>query len=264
MGRIISVANQKGGVGKTTTTVNTASAIAARGKKVLIVDIDPQGNSTLGLGLDKETETENVYNLLISEMPVRQVIKKTAYENLDIIPSNIQLTGAEVELVNEDERETRLKKGLDGIKEDYDYIFIDSPPSLGLLTLNSLVASDSVMIPMQCEFYALDGLGQLLNTISLVRESLNPHLTIEGVVITMFDGRTSLSLQVVEEIKKKFKDRVYDTVIPRNVRLSEAPSFGQPIDIYDRNSKGAAAYDRLAAEITGIKDALKSAAGKGN
>ncbi|MGD0566194.1 MAG: AAA family ATPase [Candidatus Goldiibacteriota bacterium] len=263
MARIISVANQKGGVGKTTTTVNTASAIAARGKKVLIVDIDPQGNSTIGLGIDKESEDENVYHLLVSGVPAMNVIKKTSYENLDIMPSNIDLTGAEVELVNEEERETRLKKGLSPIKKDYDYIFIDSPPSLGLLTLNSLVASDSVMIPMQCEFYALDGLGQLLSTISLVKESFNPGLTIEGVVITMFDGRTSLSLQVVQEIKKKFKDRVYDTVIPRNVRLSEAPSFGQPIDIYDRNSKGAAAYDRLAAEITGIKEALKSAVRKG-
>jgi chromosome partitioning protein len=263
MARIISVANQKGGVGKTTTTVNTASAIAARGKKVLIVDIDPQGNSTLGLGFDKENDDENVYNLLISETPALNVIKKTAFENLDIIPSNIELTGAEVELVNEEERETRLKRGLEPVRKDYDYIFIDSPPSLGLLTLNSLVASDSVMIPMQCEFYALDGLGQLLSTISIVKESFNPRLVIEGVVITMFDGRTSLSIQVVEEIKKKFKDKVYDTVIPRNVRLSEAPSFGQPIDVYDRNSKGAAAYDRLAAEITGIKEAHKSAVRKG-
>lgn len=263
MGRIISVANQKGGVGKTTTTVNTASAIAARGKKVLIVDIDPQGNSTLGLGLNKEEETENVYNLLIEDMPVRSVIKKTSIENLDIIPSNIQLTGAEVELVNEEERETRLKKALDQVKNEYDYIFIDSPPSLGLLTLNSLVASDSVMIPMQCEFYALDGLGQLLSTIGLVRDNLNPELVIEGVVITMFDSRTSLALQVVEEIKKKFKHKVYETVIPRNVRISEAPSFGQPIDIYDRHSKGAKAYDNLAAEITGIKEARKSASGKG-
>ena len=263
MARIISVANQKGGVGKTTTTVNTASAIAARGKKVLIVDIDPQGNSTIGLGIDKESEDENVYHLLVSEAPAKNVIKKTSFENLDIMPSNIDLTGAEVELVNEEERELRLKKGLGPIRKDYDYIFIDSPPSLGLLTLNSLVASDSVMIPMQCEFYALDGLGQLLSTISLVKESFNPDLTIEGVVITMFDGRNSLSLQVLQEIKKKFKDRVYDTVIPRNIRLSEAPSFGQPIDIYDRNSKGAAAYDRLAAEITGIKEALKSAVRKG-
>lgn len=263
MGRIISVANQKGGVGKTTTTVNTASAIAARGKKVLIVDIDPQGNSTLGLGLDKEQETENIYNLLIEDMPVRSVIKKTSIENLDIIPSNIQLTGAEVELVNEEERETRLKKALDQIKKDYDYIFIDSPPSLGLLTLNSLVASDSVMIPMQCEFYALDGLSQLLDTISRIKESLNTALVIEGVVITMFDSRTSLSMQVVDVVKKKFKHKVYDTIIPRNVRISEAPSFGQPIDVYDRNSKGAKAYDNLAAEITGIKEARKSAAGKG-
>lgn len=263
MGKIISVANQKGGVGKTTTTVNTASAIAARGLKVLIVDIDPQGNSTLGLGLDKEDETENVYNLLIEDMPVKKVIKKTIVENLEIIPSNIQLTGAEVELVNEDERETKLKKALDKIKNEYDYIFIDSPPSLGLLTLNSLVASDSVIIPMQCEFYALDGLGQLLNTIGLVKENLNPDLVIEGVVITMFDSRTNLSMQVLEEIKKKFKHKVYNTVIPRNVRLSEAPSFGQPIDKYDGHSKGAKAYDNLAAEITGIKEVRKSVAGKG-
>ncbi len=263
MGRIISVANQKGGVGKTTTTVNTASAIAARGKKVLVVDIDPQGNATLGLGLDKESEDENAYELLIGEAPVRSVIKKTAYENLDIIPSNSSLAGAEIELVNEEERETRLKKALDEIKDEYDYIYIDSPPSLGLLTINSLAASDSVMIPMQCEFYALDGLARLLETITAIKASLNTHLVIEGVLITMFDGRTSLSLQVVEEVKKKFKDKVYDTVIPRNVRLSEAPSFGQPIDIYDRNSKGAQAYDRLAAEITGIKEAQKSAPGKG-
>jgi chromosome partitioning protein len=263
MGKIISVANQKGGVGKTTTTVNTASAIAARGKRVLIVDIDPQGNSTLGLGLDKEEESDNVYNLLIDGVSAKSIIKNTAVENLYIMPSNIQLTGAEVELVSEEGRENRLKNGLADIKDEYDYIFIDSPPSLGLLTLNSLVASDSVMIPMQCEFYALDGLSQLLSTISLVKDSLNPELTIEGVVITMFDSRTSLSLQVVEEIKNKFKHKVYDTVIPRNVRLSEAPSFGQPIDVYDAGSKGSIAYDRLAAEITGIKEARKIAVRKG-
>ncbi|MCE5300868.1 MAG: ParA family protein [Spirochaetia bacterium] len=259
MGKIIAVVNQKGGVGKTTTTVNTASAIAARGKKVLIVDIDPQGNATIGLGLDKEADTENVYHLLLGSETAKAVIKNTNVPGLDIIPSNIDLAGGEVELVNEDNRESRLRDGLAEIKNDYDYIYIDSPPSLGLLTINSLVAADACMIPMQCEFYALDGLAQLLRTVTAIKESLNEKLTIDGVVITMFDSRTSLSLQVVEEIKKKFKDKVYDTVIPRNVSLSEAPSFGEPIDRYEGSSRGAAAYDRLAAEITGIKHPLQMA-----
>jgi chromosome partitioning protein len=251
MGKAIAVVNQKGGVGKTTTAVNIASFIAAKGKKVLVIDVDPQGNSTLGLGLDKENEPVNVYDILIETSPVRSVIKHSAVEGLDIIPSNIDLVGAEVELVGMEDKELRLKNAINEIKNDYDYIFVDTPPSLGLLTLNALTAVDSVLIPMQCEFYALDGLGQLLRTIELVRQSLNPGLTIEGVVITMFDSRTNLAVQVLAEIKKKFAEKVYDTVIPRNVRLSEAPSFGQPINVYDKSSRGAKAYERLAEEILG-------------
>jgi chromosome partitioning protein len=195
---------------------------------------------------------ENVYHVLIESMPVKSVIKKTALQGLDLIPSNIDLTGAEIELVNVENKEIKLKNALQDVKNDYDVIFIDTPPSLGLLTLNALVAADSALIPMQCEFYALDGLGQLLRTIELVKQSFNPSLVIEGVVITMFDSRTNLSVQVVEEIKKKFQDKVYETIIPRNVRLSEAPSFGQPINIYDKNSRGAKAYERLAEEILSI------------
>ncbi len=253
MGRIIAVVNQKGGVGKTTTAVNVAGYIANKDRKVLIVDVDPQGNSTLGLGFDKENEMENVYHVLIESVPVKSVIKNTALQRLDLIPSNIDLTGAEIELVNVENKETKLKNALQDVKNDYDVIFIDTPPSLGLLTLNALVAADSALIPMQCEFYALDGLGQLIRTIELVKQSFNPSLVIEGVVITMFDSRTNLAVQVVEEIKKKFQDKVYETIIPRNVRLSEAPSFGRPINIYDKNSRGAKAYERLAEEILSIK-----------
>jgi len=253
MGRIIAVVNQKGGVGKTTTAVNVAGYISNKDRKVLIVDVDPQGNSTLGLGFDKENEMENVYHVLIESVPVKSVIKNTALQGLDLIPSNIDLTGAEIELVNVENKETKLKNALQDVKNDYDVIFIDTPPSLGLLTLNALVAADSALIPMQCEFYALDGLGQLIRTIELVKQSFNPSLVIEGVVITMFDSRTNLAVQVVEEIKKKFQDKVYETIIPRNVRLSEAPSFGRPINIYDKNSRGAKAYERLAEEILSIK-----------
>ncbi len=253
MAKVIAVVNQKGGVGKTTTAVNVASFIAAKNKKVLIIDIDPQGNSTLGLGFDKESENENIYHVLIESSPVKSVIKKTAIDGLDLIPSNIDLVGAEVELVNIENKELKLKNALQNIRNEYDFIFIDTPPSLGLLTLNALIAADSALIPMQCEFYALDGLGQLLRTIELVKQSFNPGLVIEGVVITMFDSRTNLAVQVVEEIKKKFQDRVYDTIIPRNIRLSEAPSFGQPINIYDKNSRGAKAYERLADEILSVR-----------
>lgn len=253
MGKVMAVVNQKGGVGKTTTAVNVASFIASKDKKVLIIDIDPQGNSTLGLGFDKENETENIYHVLIESRPIKSVIKKTVLQNLDLIPSNIDLTGAEIELVNIENKETKLKNALQDIKNEYDIIFIDTPPSLGLLTLNALIAADSTLIPMQCEFYALDGLGQLLRTIELVKQSFNSSLTIEGVVITMFDSRTNLAVQVVEEIKKKFQDKVYDTIIPRNIRLSEAPSFGQPINIYDKSSRGAKAYERLADEILSLK-----------
>jgi len=249
MARIIAVVNQKGGVGKTTTAVNIASIMASRGKKVLVVDVDPQGNSTLGLGFDKEEDADNAYHVLIGRARINDVIRRTFNENLSLLPSNIHLTAAEIDLVSEESRETRLKDALDTVRSGYDYIFIDSPPSLGLLTLNSLVASDSVLIPMQCEFYALDGLGQLLRTVALVKDSLNPGLEIEGVVITMYDSRTNLSVQVVDEIKKKFKNKVYDTMIPRNVKLSEAPSFGRPIDVYDKSSRGARSYERLVDEM---------------
>lgn len=253
MARVISVVNQKGGVGKTTTTINICSIIAMRGNKVLLIDIDPQGNSSLGLGIDKKNIETGIYSVLIGDSTADESLVKTAVEGLEVLPANINLAGAEVELVNIENRETRLKDALAEIKDRYDYVFIDCPPSLGLLTLNALTASDSVLIPIQCEFYALDGLAMLLETVENVREALNPDLTIEGALITMFDSRTSLSLQVVEEIKKKFKNRAYDTIIPRNVRLSEAPSFGTPINLYDKHSKGAQAYEKLCDEILGVK-----------
>jgi len=256
MGRTVAVVNQKGGVGKTTTTINLAAYLAEKGQKVLIIDMDPQGNSTLGAGFDKESGEANIYEVLLEGVPIKNTIKTSAVDGLFIVPSNIDLTGAEVLMVNTANRETLLRKALEEIRGSYDYIFIDSPPSLGLLTLNALTAADSVLIPMQCEFYALDGLAQLLNTISIVKESLNPKITIEGVLITMFDARTNLTRQVVQEIKNKFQDKVYNTIIPRNVRLSEAPSFGQPVNIYDKNSRGALAYEQLAEEIlagNGIK-----------
>ena len=248
MGKVISVANQKGGVGKTTTTVNLATLIAKKGKKVLLIDTDPQGNATSGLGVTKEVEY-SVYDILVGETTFEETVQETAVKNLKVCPSNISLAGAEVELVSMMSREQRLKVKLDEVKDQYDYILIDCPPSLGLITLNAFTASDSVLIPVQCEYFALEGLGQLLNTVNLVKKHLNKNLEIEGALLTMYDARTNLSNQVVKEVKKYFEDKVYKTVIPRNVRLSEAPSYGMPISIYDPKSKGAKAYDKFSKEL---------------
>ncbi|MBR5740347.1 MAG: ParA family protein [Firmicutes bacterium] len=250
MGKAIAIFNQKGGVGKTTTNINLAACLAIRGKKILVLDIDPQGNTTSGLGVSKRKLTDTVYNILIDKtFDPRRAIIHTSVENLDLIPASVDLAGAEVELVQIEEREKTLKKGLDRVKDDYDYIFIDCPPSLGLLTINSLTAVDSVLIPIQCEFYALEGVSQLVSTIELVKKSLNPKLEIEGVVLSMFDGRTNLSAAVVQEVKKYFRDKVYSTVIPRNVTLAEAPSYGQPVIKYDPRSRGAEAYVDFAEEF---------------
>ncbi|MBA4602872.1 ParA family protein [Thermoactinomyces mirandus] len=249
MGRIIAVANQKGGVGKTTTSINLAAAMAAMGKGVLLVDIDPQGNTTSGLGINKADVKQCVYNVLIDEVPAEQVVLPTVVDRLHIIPATIQLAGVEIELSQAISRELRLKRSLQTIQFDYDYIFVDCPPSLGIITLNALTAARSVLIPIQCEFYALEGLGQLLNTIRIVQKHLNKGLEIEGVLLTMFDGRTNLSVQVMEEVKKYFQQKVYETVIPRNVRLSEAPSHGKPIISYDPRSRGAECYKQLAKEV---------------
>ena len=249
MAKIIAVCNQKGGTGKTTTTINLASALAILGKKILIVDMDPQGNSTSGVGLNKNEIKESLYDVLIHRIAIEQGLIKTGFNNLSIVPCNINLTGAEIELVGVLSRETRLKKALDSIKNQYDFIFIDSPPSLGLLTLNTLVAADSILIPIQCEFYALEGVSQLLNTIALVKDGLNPELHIEGVLMTMADFRTNLTNEVINEIKNYFKEKVYNSIIPRNIRLSEAPSFGKPINFYDNTSLGAIKYKELAEEF---------------
>ena len=248
MGKIISVANQKGGVGKTTTTVNLSTILAKKGKKVLLIDTDPQGNATSGLGVSKDVEL-SVYDILIGDTEFDETLQETAIKNLKVCPSNISLAGAEVQLVSMMSREQRLKTKLDKIKDQYDYILIDCPPSLGLVTLNAFTASDSVLIPVQCEYFALEGLGQLLNTVNLVKKHLNKNLEIEGALLTMNDARTNLSNQVVKEVKKYFEDKVYKTVIPRNVRLSEAPSYGMPITVYDPRSKGAKAYEKFAKEL---------------
>ncbi len=249
MGKIISIANQKGGVGKTTTSVNLSTILAKKGKKVLMIDADPQGNASSGVGVDREDIELSIYDILINDTPVENVVIKTKIKNLDICPSNINLAGAEVELVSVMSREHRLKEKLDLIKDEYDFIIIDCPPSLGLITLNAFTASDSVLIPVQCEYYALEGLGQLLNTISLVKKHLNKNIEVEGALLTMYDIRTNLSNQVVKEVKKYFNDKVYKNVIPRNVKLSEAPSYGMPISIYDPRSKGAKSYEKFVKEF---------------
>lgn len=250
MGKTIAIFNQKGGVGKTTTNINLAACLAMKGKKVLILDIDPQGNTTSGVGISKKGLEYTTYEMLVDDrISPEKIILPTGFDNLDIIPASVQLAGAEIELVQLEGREKRLKKAIDRIKGNYDYVFIDCPPSLGLLTINSLTAVDSVLIPIQCEFYALEGVSQLMSTIELVKKKLNPDLEIQGVILSMFDGRTNLSIQVVEEVKKYFKDKVYQTVIPRNVRLAEAPSHGLPITEYDPRSKGAMAYMEFADEF---------------
>jgi chromosome partitioning protein len=251
MAKAIAIFNQKGGVGKTTTNINLSACLASLGKKVLIIDNDPQGNSTSGLGINKNTTVFNLYDLLLGDISAKEGILKTGFENLDIIPSNVQLAGAEIEMIDIENREFRLKAIIEEIKDQYDYIFIDCPPSLGLLTINSLVAVDSILVPIQCEYYALEGVSQLINTYKLMRKGLNKSLKIEGVLISMFDSRTNLSQQVVDEVEKYFQGKVYKTRIPRNIRLAEAPSYGMPIMYYDEKSKGAESYMALAKEIIG-------------
>ncbi|HLS67218.1 MAG TPA: AAA family ATPase [Pseudogracilibacillus sp.] len=257
MGKIIAITNQKGGVGKTTSTVNLGASLALLGEKVLLVDIDPQGNATSGVGINKGDMNECVYDVIVNGLDAAEVCVPTEVDNLSIIPATIQLAGAEIELVPTISREIKLKKALDKIKDEYDYILIDCPPSLGLLTINALTAADSVLIPVQCEYYALEGLSQLLNTIRLVQKHLNKQLMIEGVLLTMLDARTNLGIQVIDEVKMYFQDKVYKSIIPRNVRLGEAPSHGKPITIYDPKSKGAEVYLELAKEVMEVGETVR-------
>ena len=250
--KVLAIANQKGGVGKTTTAVNLSACQAKKGQRVLLVDCDPQGNSTSGVGVDKRRCEKTVYDVLIGDADIKDAIVNTPYENLSICPSNISLSGAEIELVSEMGRETKLKNAVLSIKDEYDIVLIDAPPSLGLITINVLTAANSVIVPIQCEYYALEGVSQLMNTIKKVKQVLNPDLDIEGILMTMFDSRTNLSIQVVEEVKKFFPNKVYKTLVPRNVRLSEAPSFGKPIIYYDITSKGSESYLDLADEVLGL------------
>ena len=249
MGRIIAVANQKGGVGKTTTSINLAACLAEKGKKVLAVDMDPQGNLTSGLGVDKDSVEKSIYELIIGEVDIKEVINKEVLENLDIIPTSIDLSAAEIELIGVDDKEYILRNAIDQVKDQYDFVIIDCPPSLSMLTINAMTTADSVIVPIQCEYYALEGLSQLIHTVELVKDRLNSKLEIEGVVFTMYDARTNLSLQVVENVKDNLQQNIYKTIIPRNIRLAEAPSDELPIKKYDPKSTGAESYMRLADEI---------------
>ena len=253
MGRIIAIANQKGGVGKTTTSINLSAAMAASGKKILVIDTDPQGNTTSGFGIEKNDLENTIYELMLGDCSIEDCIIKDVIENISILPSNVNLAAAEIELIGVDKKEYILKNEIDWVKDRYDYIIIDCPPSLSLLTVNAMTTADSVLVPIQCEYYALEGLSQLIHTVNLVKERLNPDLEMEGVVFTMFDSRTNLSAQVVENVKSHLNQKVYRTVIPRNIRLAEAPSYGQPINIYDPKSAGAESYLALAEEVINRK-----------
>ena len=254
MGRVIAIANQKGGVGKTTTTINLSACLAEKGKKILVIDTDPQGNTTSGFGLEKNDIENTIYELLLGEISIEESIIKNAVEGVDIIPSNVNLAAVEIELIGVNKKEFILRNEVEWVKDRYDFIIIDCPPSLSLLTINSMTTADTVLVPIQCEYYALEGLSQLIHTVNLVKERLNPDLDMEGVVFTMFDSRTNLSMQVVENVKANIQQKVYDTLIPRNIRLAEAPSYGMPINIYDPKSAGAEAYMSLADEIINRKD----------
>ncbi len=249
MGRIIAIANQKGGVGKTTTSINLSACLAEKGKKVLVIDTDPQGNTTSGFGIDKNNLDNTIYELILGECTIRDCIIRDVTNNVSVLPSNVNLAAAEIELIGIEKKEYILKNEVDYVKDDYDFIIIDCPPSLNMLTINSMTTADSVLVPIQCEYYALEGLSQLIHTINLVKERLNPDLTMEGVVFTMYDSRTNLSMQVVENVKQNLSQKIYNTLIPRNIRLAEAPSYGQPINIYDGKSAGAEAYMQLAEEV---------------
>ena len=249
MGRILAIANQKGGVGKTTTAINLSACLAEKGQKVLAIDMDPQGNMSSGLGLDKGSIDKTIYDMILGEIDVEDVINKGTIENLDILPSNVDLSAVEIELIDEENKEFIVKNSIQKVRDNYDFVIIDCPPSLSLLTINAMTTADSVLVPIQCEYYALEGLSQLIRTVELVRDRLNPALNIEGVVFTMYDARTNLSLQVVENVKDNLQQNIYKTIIPRNIRLAEAPSYGTPINQYDPRSAGAESYMKLAEEV---------------